>query len=54
MAWDLRRRPGGGWMRLSGRRRFCDDPYPGTTYTDVVVAEVVGEVVVDVIGAVLD
>jgi len=56
LAWRyLSRRPGGGgWMRQFGRRRFWDDSYPGTTYTDVVVAEVVADVVVDVIGAVLD
>jgi hypothetical protein len=56
LAWRyLSRRPGGGgWMWLSGRRRSWDDSYPGTTYTDVVVAEVVAEVVVDAIGAVLD
>jgi len=56
LAWRyLARRPGGGgWLRLFGRRRFRDDSYAGSTYTDVVVAEVVADVVVDVIGAVLD
>ena len=56
LAWRyLSRRPGGGgWMRLSGRRRSWDDSSGGTTFTDVVVAEVVADVVVDVIGAVLD
>jgi len=56
LAWRyLSRRPGGGgWMRLFARRRSWGDPYPGGTYTDLVVAEVVAEAVVDVIGAVLD
>ena len=56
LAWRyLRSRPGGGgWVRLFWRRRFWADRYPGTTYTDIVVAEVVSDVVSGVIDAVID
>jgi len=51
----LSQRPGGGgWVRLFWRRRFWADRYPGTTYTDIVVAEVAGDVVSGVIDAVID
>ena len=56
LAWRyLSNRPGGGgWLRLFWRRRWWADRYPGTTYTDIVVAEVVGEVVGGVIDAIID
>jgi hypothetical protein len=45
---------GGGWARLFWRRRFWADGYPDTAYTDIAVVEVVGEIVGDVIDAVID